>query len=103
MERSCKRLHSVQGELSQVLIGVGALPHLQVDGSMVVDVRVGAASPVVVVEADANLLPLIHTEARGDTLRICRAQMAGQERPREFVTQDNPGVFIVTWKRQRGQ
>lgn len=40
-------------------------------------------------------------EIDGDTMRICRAQMPGQERPREFITQDNPGVFIVTWKRQR--
>jgi hypothetical protein len=48
---------------------IGALPRLQVDGSMVVDVHVGAPSSVVV-EADSNLLPLIHTETRGDTLRV---------------------------------
>jgi uncharacterized protein (TIGR03067 family) len=40
-------------------------------------------------------------EIDGDTFRMCRAQAAGQDRPREFVTQDIPGVFIVTWKRQR--
>jgi hypothetical protein len=48
---------------------IATLPRLQVDGSMQVDVRVGPAASVVV-EADANLLPLIHTDARGDTLRI---------------------------------
>jgi hypothetical protein len=48
---------------------VGALPRLQVDGAMVVDVRVGAPSSLVV-EADSNLLPLIHTDVRGDTLRV---------------------------------
>jgi hypothetical protein len=35
----------------------------------VVDVRVGPA-PSLVVEADSNLLPLIRTEVRGDTLYI---------------------------------
>ncbi|MFL6671969.1 MAG: head GIN domain-containing protein [Massilia sp.] len=42
---------------------------LEVGGAMVVDVRVGPA-PSLLVEADGNLLPLIRTEARGDTLRI---------------------------------
>lgn len=46
-----------------------ALPALEVGGSLPVEVRVGPA-PSLVVEADANLLPLIRTEARGDTLRI---------------------------------
>lgn len=48
---------------------IGELPRVAVNGSMQVDVRVGAA-PSLVVEADANLLPLIHTETSGDTLRI---------------------------------
>jgi hypothetical protein len=48
---------------------IATLPRLQVDGPMQVEVRVGPAASIVV-EADANLLPLIHTDARGDTLRI---------------------------------
>jgi hypothetical protein len=48
---------------------IGDLPRVAVDGSMQVDVRVGPA-PSLVVEADSNLLPLIHTETKGDTLRI---------------------------------
>lgn len=48
---------------------VAALPALDVGGSLPVEVRVGPA-PSLVVEADGNLLPLIRTEARGDTLRI---------------------------------
>jgi hypothetical protein len=42
---------------------------LDVGGSMVVDVRVGPA-PSLTVEADRNLLPLIRTEVRGDTLVV---------------------------------
>lgn len=48
---------------------IGALPALDVGGSLPVEVRVGPA-PSLVVEADSNLLPLIRTEASGDTLRI---------------------------------
>lgn len=40
-------------------------------------------------------------EIDGDTLRICRAQATGQERPRQFVTETNTGLFIVTWKRMK--
>jgi len=36
---------------------------------MEVDIRVGAA-PSLVIEADSNLLPLVHTEVRGNTLRV---------------------------------
>jgi hypothetical protein len=48
---------------------IGDLQRVTVNGSMQVDVRVGPA-PSLVVEADSNLLPLIRTEAAGDTLRI---------------------------------
>jgi hypothetical protein len=48
---------------------VAGLQGLEVGGGMVVDVRVGPA-PSLVVEADGNLLPLIRTEAAGDTLRV---------------------------------
>jgi hypothetical protein len=48
---------------------VAGLQGLEVGGGMVVDVRVGPA-PSLQVEADSNLLPLIRTEAVGDTLRV---------------------------------
>jgi hypothetical protein len=48
---------------------VGAVNGLDVNGSFVVDVRVGPATSLVV-EADGNLLPLIRTDVRGDTLNI---------------------------------
>ncbi|GAB3406670.1 DUF2807 domain-containing protein [Massilia agilis] len=48
---------------------IGSFQHLRVNGAMVVDVRVGPA-PSLVVEADSNLLPLIHTDSSGDTLNI---------------------------------
>ena len=48
---------------------IGDLPRLAVNGAMQVEVRVGPA-PSLVVEADSNLLPLIRTEAAGDTLRM---------------------------------
>lgn len=48
---------------------VGTVNGLDVNGSIVVDVRVGPATSLVV-EADSNLLPLIRTEVRGDTLDI---------------------------------
>ncbi|ALK99173.1 hypothetical protein AB595_20130 [Massilia sp. WF1] len=48
---------------------VGTVNGLDVDGAFVVDVRVGPATSLVV-EADGNLLPLIRTDVRGDTLNI---------------------------------
>jgi hypothetical protein len=48
---------------------VGTVNGLDVNGSIVVDVRVGPATSLVV-EADSNLLPLIRTDVRGDTLNI---------------------------------
>jgi hypothetical protein len=48
---------------------VGTVNGLDVSGSIVVDVRVGPATSLVV-EADSNLLPLIRTDVRGDTLNI---------------------------------
>jgi hypothetical protein len=57
------------GNYTRDMRAIGDLPQVAVNGSMQVDVRVGPA-PSLVVEADSNLLPLIHTEAHGDTLRI---------------------------------
>jgi hypothetical protein len=48
---------------------VGTVPALEVNGSVVVDVRVGPATSLVV-EADGNLLPLVRTDVRGDTLVV---------------------------------
>lgn len=48
---------------------VGTVNGLDVNGSIVVDVRVGPATSLVV-EADSNLLPLVRTDVRGDTLHI---------------------------------
>jgi hypothetical protein len=48
---------------------IGTVNGLDVNGSFVVHVRVGPATSLVV-EADSNLLPLIHTDVRGDTLNI---------------------------------
>jgi hypothetical protein len=48
---------------------VASLTGLDVDSSMIVDVRVGGA-PSLVVEGDSNLLPLVTTETRGSTLVI---------------------------------
>ncbi len=48
---------------------VGTVNGLDVNGSIVVDVRVGPATSLVV-EADGNLLPLVRTDVRGDTLNI---------------------------------
>ncbi|MGJ7916512.1 head GIN domain-containing protein [Massilia sp. LXY-6] len=48
---------------------VGTVNGLDVNGAIVVDVRVGPATSLVV-EADGNLLPLIRTDVRGDTLNI---------------------------------
>jgi hypothetical protein len=57
------------GTIARDTRAVTGLQGLEVGGGMVVDVRVGPA-PSLVVEADSNLLPLIRTEAAGDTLRI---------------------------------
>lgn len=48
---------------------VVALRSLNIGGSMLADVRVGA-TPSLEIEADSNLLPLIKTDQSGDTLRI---------------------------------
>lgn len=48
---------------------VGTVQGLEVGGAMVVDVRVGPATSLTV-EADGNLLPMIRTDVRGDTLSI---------------------------------
>jgi len=48
---------------------VGTVNGLDVNGAIVVDVRVGPATSLVV-EADSNLLPLVRTDVRGDTLNI---------------------------------
>jgi hypothetical protein len=48
---------------------VSNLMALDVSGPLEVDVRVGG-QPGLQVEADSNLLPLIRTEVRGDTLRV---------------------------------
>lgn len=48
---------------------VGAVQGIDVSGAVVVDVRVGPA-PSLQVEADGNLLPLVHTDVRGDTLVV---------------------------------
>jgi hypothetical protein len=48
---------------------VAALTELDVGGSVIVEVRVGAA-PSLLVEADSNLLPFIRTDTRGSTLHI---------------------------------
>ena len=48
---------------------IGTVNGLEVNGAIVVDVRVGPAASLVV-EADSNLLPLVRTDIRGDTLNI---------------------------------
>jgi hypothetical protein len=48
---------------------IGAPRGLDISGPLAVEVRVGGA-PALDVEADDNLLPLIHTEMRGDSLRV---------------------------------
>ena len=63
---------------------IAALPALDVSGSLPVEVRVGPV-PSLVVEADSNLLPLIRTEARGDTLRIWSEQGLRSKTPLRIV------------------
>jgi uncharacterized protein (TIGR03067 family) len=36
----------------------------------------------------------------GDKLVICRGLNANQERPGQFATWPNTGVFVITWQRQ---
>lgn len=63
---------------------IGALPALDVSGSLPVEVRVGPA-PSLVVEADSNLLPLIRTETQGDTLRIYSEKSLRSKTPLRIV------------------
>jgi len=37
----------------------------------------------------------------GDTFQLCRAQAPGEDRPRDFVTTADSGLFVVVWKRQK--
>lgn len=37
----------------------------------------------------------------GDTLKVCRHQMPGEDRPRSFVTSAGTNLFVVTWKRKK--
>jgi uncharacterized protein (TIGR03067 family) len=37
----------------------------------------------------------------GDTFQLCRAQAPGEDRPRDFVTTADSGLFVVAWKRQK--
>ena len=57
------------GKLTSEPRAIGVLPGLEVSGPLHMDVRVGGA-PRLQVEADANLLPLIRTEASGSNLRV---------------------------------
>ena len=62
---------SVQGDgvLARDQRTVGTVSGLEANGSVLVDVRVGPAASLVV-EADGNLLPLVRTDVRGDTLVV---------------------------------
>jgi len=37
----------------------------------------------------------------GDTFQLCRAQAPGEDRPRDFATTAESGLFVVVWKRQK--
>lgn len=37
----------------------------------------------------------------GDTLKVCRGLQPKQDRPTQFGTWPNTGLFLVTWKRQQ--
>jgi hypothetical protein len=63
---------------------VPALQGLEVSGSMTVDVRVGPA-PSLLVEADSNLLPLIHTEPRGDSLHVYAERSINSRNPVHII------------------
>lgn len=62
---------SVQGDglLAREQRTIGNVSGLEVNGSVLVDARVGPAAALTV-EADGNLLPLVRTDVRGDTLVI---------------------------------
>lgn len=63
---------------------VAALTGLNVGGSMIVEVRVGAA-PSLVVEGDSNLLHLVRTETRGSTLHIGTEGWLGSSTPLRVI------------------
>jgi len=63
---------------------ITALPALDVSGALPVEVRVGPVASLVV-EADSNLVPLIRTETRGDTLRIWSEQGLRSKTPLRIV------------------
>ncbi|MCG2586682.1 GIN domain-containing protein [Massilia sp. TS11] len=48
---------------------IGAIQSVEISGPMRVDLQVGQ-SPALALSADSNLLPMIRTEMRGETLRI---------------------------------
>jgi len=68
------------GVLTRDVRAIATVPALEVNGTVTVDVRVGPQTQLLV-EADANLLPFIRTELRGDRLVI--------EKTRSFRT-NNP-------------
>lgn len=63
---------------------VSALAALSVEDSLPVEVQVGPA-PSLLVEADSNLLPLIRTETRGDTLHISTEKNLRSKTPIRIV------------------
>lgn len=63
---------------------VGTVQGLEVGGSMVVDVRVGPSTSLVV-EADRNILPLIRTDVHGDTLSISTTESYRSHNPVHIV------------------
>ena len=40
-------------------------------------------------------------ELDGDTLKICRHQATGEDRPTQIGSWPNTNLFVVTWKRQK--
>ena len=40
-------------------------------------------------------------ELDGDTLKICRHQMPGEDRPTQIGSWPNTNLFVVTWKRKK--
>lgn len=63
---------------------VAAHGELEVNGPVQVEVRVGPA-PSLLVEADANLLPYIRTEGRGNTLKIAYDRQLRSKTPVRVV------------------
>lgn len=57
------------GQITTEKRAVSALAGLEVNGSIQMDVRVGA-EPSLQVEGDSNLLPMVRTEVRGGTLKV---------------------------------